>query len=247
VTSSKFCFTILSLFYFLFIFFTTNTHAENFSILAFGDSITQGWKRTSGGYIYGITSPANGSRTTDGYEPELEADFTEQTRHTAYVYNWGYAGETSAEGVNRIDSVLNSRTANFILIMEGANDLYDGVSAATTKANLRFMIQKSLSKSVEPILGTITPNTSTSGGYYIPDGYNPAIEALATEQDVLLADQYSALVGSWALYTSGDGLHLNETGEKIVAQTWLDTLILSQQITSANASIVPILELLLLK
>ena len=200
--------------------------AYTFDILAFGDSITQGKKRDSDGVIYGITLRPNGARTIDGYEPELENDFATQTNHRAYVYNWGYAGESTHQGVNRIDSVLDSREADFILIMEGANDLYAGVSASTTKANLRIMIEKSQGKNTEPIIATVTPNTRRSDGYIIPNNYNPEIKSLASEKDIALADQYTALVGNWSGYNSGDGLHLNDDGERVMAQAWFDAILI---------------------
>ena len=198
--------------------------ALTYDILAFGDSITQGKKIDSDGVSSGILNPPNGARTTDGYEPELENDFATQSSDTAHVYNWGYGGEITYQGVNRIDSVLDSRQADFILIMEGANDLGWGVSASTVKANLRIMIEKSLAKNTEPIIATVTPNTARSNGYIIPNSFNPAIKALALEKNIALADQYAALVGNWSNYHSGDGLHFNDAGERILAQTWFDAI-----------------------
>ena len=207
--------------------FAAQASAYTFLILAFGDSITQGYKRTSDGTIYGITSPPNGARTSDGYEPELENDFATQSNHTAYVYNWGYGGERTYQGVNRIDSVLTSRDADFILIMEGANDLYAGVSASATKANLGIMIDKSLARQTEPIIATVTPNTAPNQpeGYKIPTEYNPAIKYLASEKGITMADQYAALVGNWSSYNSGDGLHLNDSGERVMAQRWYNAIL----------------------
>ena len=221
--------------------------AQTYVILAFGDSITQGLKRDSEGTIYAIVSPPNGERTSDGYEPDLENEFSDHTSHEALVYNWGYWGERSYQGVNRIDSVLDSRVADFILIMEGANDLYEGVSAATTKANLQIMIEKSRLKNTLPIIATITPNTARYDGDLIPVSYNPAIKDLAVETEVALSDQYEALVVDWTGYNSGDNLHLNDVGEQVVARTWFET-ILDNGLISPNPetiSIVPILNLLL--
>jgi lysophospholipase L1-like esterase len=208
------------------LFFGTHGFAYTFHIMAFGDSITQGFKRTADGIRYGILNPPNGARTSDGYEPELENDFAAQTPHTAYVYNWGYGGERTYQGVNRIDTVLDSREADFILIMEGANDLYSGLSASATKTNLSIMIDKSLAKQTVPIIATVTPNTAPNqpDGYIIPASYNPAIKSLASEKGVVLADQYAALVGNWSGYNSGDGLHLNDSGEWVMAQTWFNAI-----------------------
>ena len=217
--------------------------ARTFQVLAFGDSITQGGKITADGTRYGILTPPNGARTTDGYEPELEYDFATQTTHSAYVYNWGWGGEDTVAGVNRIDTVLDSREGDFILIMEGTNDLVHSISSTTTQTNLRIMIDKSRAKRTAPVIATIPPNTSTQyNGDLVSTHYNPAIRSLALEKGIPLADQYAALNSRWADYTSGDGIHLNDLGEKVMAQTWLNTLMGAGKL---DPVLTPILQLLL--
>ena len=132
--------------------------AAHYEILAFGDSITQGVKIDSDGNKTGILSPPAGVRTSDGYEPELEL-LAQTTPDTVYVYNWGYGGERTNVGLDRIDSALASRRAQYILIMEGTNDILAGISTATTIFNLSQMIVKSRNALVEPILATVTPCT----------------------------------------------------------------------------------------
>ena len=213
--------------------------ADTFSIVAFGDSITAGLKRDAAGNVWGITSPPQGARI-GSYAPPLEAKFIQETEHVAYVYNWGYHGELTQEGVNRINSVLFSNNAQFILLMEGANDIIHNVSPATVKFNMGIMIDRARAYGVTPVLGTITPQGSNA------EYWNTQLVALAAEKNVLLADQFGALNSNFWLYNSGDGLHINSTGDNKMAETWLATLKKDKRIgTNAELNMAPIIQFLL--
>jgi len=135
-------------------------------------------------------------------------------------------GETTPEGVNRITTVLKSRSANFILIMEGTNDVRNGISSSTTRTNIGIMIDKSLSWSVIPIMATIPPNSEPAHPVFedrIAYDYNPKLLSLAQEKEVRLADQYNALRPEWPILNK-DNIHPNLEGYKRVAQTWFGAI-----------------------
>lgn len=232
--------------------------AKHYDMLAFGDSISQGMIRGYyGSYIAGITSPQWGTRYTQadgyhGYEPVLESLVSTGSNNLddAYVYNWGYMGETTFGGVNRISTALASRSADIILLLEGANDPYSGISASTTAFNLGVMVDKARAADVTPVTSNLSPNTNTEGPIYwapyIWAAYNPAIADMATAKEVVMADMYNPLAGAngelWASYTSGDGLHLNSTGYKKMASIWYDTLL----VYIKRINLAPVIQLLLL-
>lgn len=227
--------------------------AFGFDVLAFGDSITQGLQRNSSNVIYACTSRGNGRETSCGYGDELEA-FLARAGYPSRVFNWGYSGERTCcvggnDGLSRIDSVLNSRNADFILIMEGANDLYQGLSSSTTKSAISAMVDKARAKNVTPIIATITPNTARGLGFdsQIRRSYNPKIRDLAREKTVLIADQYDAVAGGWRSvpYNSGDGLHVSNRGYQKIAGEWF-RVFESQDFFENKPNITPILNLLLL-
>ncbi len=189
-------------------------------ILTFGDSITKGWP-----YI-----PNNPYGARVGvWQPKLEQLLYDHGIRS-YVYNWGVGGETTPEGVNRISTVLASRHADYILIMEGANDVLNGISSSTTQYDIGVMIDRSLGKGVTPIIGTITPDFYDGRTEYndlIESLYNPKLISVASIKHVRVSDQYEKLRPEWLSYPlhSGDYLHPNIEGYGRIANTWYSTII----------------------
>ncbi len=193
---------------------------EATTILAFGDSITQGLKRNASGHMWGILYHPNGSRV-GGYEPYLEREFSNDG-HVAYVHNWGYSGERTPRGLKRFRSIINVYPGvyDYCLLMEGANDLSDGINANTTAFNLGEMADACVDAGAIPIMTTVTPNTHASSGSLIQSYYNPAIVKTAIAKEVILVDQYAAVYPQWESLNSGDGLHVSDLGEQVMAKEW---------------------------
>ena len=195
--------------------FRTSSALYAYEILTLGDSITRGSIYVEGDGAGRQIGP------TQGFLEEFLSDEGLPSR----VYNWGISGETTFGGLNRINNVLNSRYADFILIMEGANDLYEGISSSTTTENIRAMISRSNAKNVTPIIGSITPNDRTAGfDSKIANDYNPKIAQMTKNENTRLANQYEALIPNWA-GTTYDGLHPDLKGHSIIAKTWFDSII----------------------
>lgn len=216
-------FTILVVALCIVLLFSIESKGETITILAFGDSITQGYKRDRSGDEWGIISPPFGARV-GGYEPYLEGEFSSHAltrKYTVYVHNWGEHGERTDAGTGRIQGILMYHVSyDYCLIMEGANDLYDGISPSTTAFNLGVMIDACRRAAVTPILSTITPNTNVNYGDQIGASYNPEVIKIAESKSVILVDQYSAVNPEWSQLTSGDGLHLNSVGDQVMAREW---------------------------
>ncbi len=215
--------------------------AKHYDVLALGDSITQG--------LYEIPSPQSGTRV-GGYEPRLESQVSSGSngKNDAAIYNWGTMGEYSIGGVNRIDSVLNSRSADYILLMYGANDVFSFISATSVAANVGIMVDKARAKNVEPIISNITPNTNHELGVdfnsYIVFSYNPAIQSMAQDKNVPIADNYAALASGWPFpNASSDGLHPSGTGYQRMAEEWYKIL---DPLINASLNMTPVYMLLLL-
>ena len=164
-------------------------------IVCFGDSITGGYK---------------GVAAYPFYLNDLVGN----------VVNKGVGGEMTSGGVTRISKPLADFQPDTIIIMEGANDAFWGVSASTVKHNLGVMINKSIAAGAVPILSTITPDTyNASVTSSIPNSYNPQIKALASEKGVTLVDSYAAVAANWANLTQ-EGLHTNAAGSLVLAENF---------------------------
>jgi acyl-CoA thioesterase-1 len=188
--------------------------------IALGDSITAGLKRTASGHQSGVTSPPNGGQY-GSYTEELISLLLADVP-SAKIYNWGVHGDRSYQGVSRISSVMSRHAdANCILIMFGANDIYASLSPNDTKANMKLMAERARNAGITPIIATLTPNTTGVGQI---GGYYDKVTELAEETGLSLADQYVSTHPARGIWlnenTSGDGLHLSNTGDLRMAEEW---------------------------
>lgn len=118
-------------------------HAQT-RYVAFGDSITSGV----------------GDETGQGYPPRLE-EMLQRDDPGSTVENAGVPGETTAEGLTRIDEVLDDPTGR-LLLMEGTNDVSRAISSETTVFNLEEMARKSEGAGWEVLHATIVPRRPES-------------------------------------------------------------------------------------
>ncbi len=185
--------------------FAQDETSPKIRIVAFGDSITAGFGATA----YSVY-----------LQQQLDANAC-----NSVVINEGFSGEESFEGAARIESVLARHQPNYILIMEGANDVISGVSAQITAASIATMIDKSIAAGATPIVSSITPNTrSGSELLIIPQVYNPSIQQEAAKRSVRYVDNYAALQGNnWGLYNF-DGLHMTNLGQNVLAQEFFKAI-----------------------
>lgn len=198
---------------------------DPFKCIAIGDSITAGCKRDAG--PINLNEWCNTDRTgetTGGYVDTLQA-LLQNVHADSKVYNYGHPGERSYEGAARINDVMSEHSdANCILIMFGANDRYEELLPTDTSANIKLMADLAIAEGIAPVITTITPNTSCWYCPYGIDEYNVQIEALATGEDIIMADQYGAIEPDWDNNNSGDGLHLSDAGDILAGYEWYETM-----------------------
>lgn len=196
------------------------------TLIAFGDSLTEGCGPVEQ-VIYDEDCGWVGR--TDAYPYFLETYYANDGRDIP-VRNFGWGGETTASGLNRLDAILDNpciQEAKYILIHEGTNDLFHHESEMTTRFNLSQMIDKVRAKGFEPLLATVTPDLDHPWKNIVL--LNDYIRSLAQEKDVVLVDLYNELVGSWNAYVNppgcyGDQLHPNTLGLQYMAAVWYESL-----------------------
>jgi len=219
--------------------------AEPVTIAAFGDSITRG-------YPY-HTDNANGIPNNGGYIPTLQSQLNGQDWE-ATVLNFGYPGERvslgSIPGKHRIavsdghpHAVLGSHP-DYVLIMEGTNDLPMGVGPGYVGDALRYAVDKVQDAEKIAVIGTLLPRFDKNSWVDI-SGLNSNIFQIAADREIEVADLYHAS-GNWNSLMTSDGLHPNTSGYSVMAGEWFDALQLALPEPPPPPVVTPMLYLLLL-
>lgn len=189
--------------------------ADRGTIVFFGDSLTAG---------FGLSNPAH-----EAY-PALIGQKIESAHLPWRVVNAGVSGETSADGLRRIDWILRQPVDVFVLAL-GANDGLRGVAPETTRANLDGIIDRVRSRypAVRILLAgmRMPPNM---GEDYARE-FAAIFPAVAKKEGVPLIPFLLEGVGGRAEFNQPDGMHPTAAGHRMIAESvWAALLpILNQQ------------------
>jgi acyl-CoA thioesterase-1 len=164
-------------------------------IVAFGDSLTAG--------VAGRSYPDN-----------LQ-DILDRNGFHYRVDNQGISGDTSTDGLARLDNVI-AQHPRLVLLEFGGNDGLRGVPVSATEKNLDEMIRRLRRESIPIVLLGIT----------LPPNYGPDYVKPFTEMFPKLARKYQLKLMPFLLVhvyqTSSlmqpDGIHPNGDGNAIVAR-----------------------------
>ena len=132
--------------------------------------------------------------------------------------NAGLSGETTADGVNRIDWVLQQPVDVFVLEL-GANDMLRGLPITESKKNLQTMLDKVKSKNPSckiVVAGMLAP--PNLGANYT-NAFRDMYPNLAKNNGATLIPFLLENVGGIPSLNLPDGIHPNPEGQKIVAET----------------------------
>ena len=131
--------------------------------------------------------------------------------------NAGLSGETTADGVNRVDWVLQQPVDIFVLEL-GGNDMLRGLPVTESKKNLQAMLDKVKAKYPGcklVIAGMIAP--PNLGATYT-DAFRDMYPLLAKKNGAVLIPFLLENVGGIPELNLPDGIHPNVEGQKIVAE-----------------------------
>jgi lysophospholipase L1-like esterase len=157
-------------------------------VLAFGDSLTFGT---------GVTA--------DETYPAVLAGLIGRK-----VVRDGVPGETTAQGLERLEASLETHRPRLLLLCLGGNDLLRRVDAAQIESNLRAMVQLARSHGAEVVLIGV-PEPALFGGTA------PLYRRLAAELRVLLEEEtVTDVLRDEAL--KSDPIHPNAEGYRRIAQ-----------------------------
>lgn len=171
-------------------------------LVAFGDSLTAGpgiedWRRTFPGLL----------------QADLDAK-----GYGLQVINRGRSGDTSAQGLARLQEALDLGHVEVFILQLGANDGFKKLPIAETRANLNEIIRRAKAVGARVLLC----------GWEPPDGDREPMRKmyadLARENDVSLMPLFLKDVANDPSRLQSDGVHPNEDGAKVVEQNVLTAL-----------------------
>ena len=169
-----------------------NPLGEN--IICFGDSLTYG----------------TGAARDKSYPARLSEMIGQP------IINAGIPGNTTADGLERLETDVLERSPRIVLITLGGNDLKNGVRKDVAYKNLKAIIEAIQAEGGLVILGGIK--------FIILDkGYGEMYKKLAKETDIILIQNVlSGLVGK-DKYMS-DPIHPNAAGYEIMAKRFHEAI-----------------------
>ena len=179
--------------------------AEPVTIAALGDSLTQGF----------------GLPAEQGFVPQLERWLVAKDADVQLI-NAGVSGDTTAGGLARAAWTLTPDVDAMIVTL-GGNDLLRGIDPATSKANLKGILEAADSANVEVLLV----------GMQAPGNFGPEYKAafdgmypdLAEGFDTLYMESFFEGLGTGDLsaarkYMQADGIHPNAEGVTKVVEAF---------------------------
>src|SRR5690554_3291620 len=166
-----------------------------------------------------------GNSLTAGYGIEPEDSFTgiiqqriDSLELSYQVINGGLSGETTASGLNRLDWFLEEEPYIFVLEL-GGNDGLRGIAVSETRENLRKIIQKVKSNYPQTHILLAGMQIPPNMGQEYSREFKSMFEELAEEEQVQLIPFLLEGVAGDPNLNLPDGIHPNEAGNKIVADT----------------------------
>ncbi|KQM77101.1 hypothetical protein ASE74_17720 [Pedobacter sp. Leaf216] len=166
-----------------------------------------------------------------GFQTMLQNNFLNcYTNKVVDITNHGIGGQTTFQGLLRIDNAIANRTG-FIVIDMGINDALSIAagkgSLAQTVSNMRVFITSSLKQKLVPIICTLQFVDDRTNKSYVAvntniRNINAAYRKLATEYKIYLADVNAAMRRDFTLYQ--DAFHPNARGYRLVSYVIFDAV-----------------------
>ncbi len=173
-------------------------------ILAFGDSLVQGY-----GLSEGKPFPA-----------QLQQALRAQG-HDVRVTNAGSSGDTTEAGLNRLDWVLRERTDAVIVVL-GANDALRGIDPAVTRRNLNKILATLSAKDLPTLLAGMKAPRNMGRDYV--ERFDAIYPELAERHDAVFYPFFLKGVAQKPGLNQSDGIHPNAEGVRVIVETMLPSV-----------------------
>jgi acyl-CoA thioesterase I len=168
---------------------------------------------------------ALGTSLTQGYNLPPGTDFTavlqarlQKAGFDATIVNAGVSGDTSADGLARLDWALN-QPYDAAIVEFGSNDALRGLDVAQTQANLDALLVKLKGKGLTVMLAGMKAPRNLGPEYVA--AFDAIYPALAKKHGVLLYPFFLDGVAADLKLNQADGIHPNEAGTQIIVTRML--------------------------
>ena len=169
-------------------------------VLLFGDSLMSGYGLPEKDHLSVILEK---SLKSEGYEIQ--------------VFNGSVSGDTSLDGLDRIEDELSGESYDLIIIGLGANDMLRRINPNQTKQNLDKIINIILDNNIKVILAGMV--ASPTNGLSYKKKFDKIYPDLSKKFELELIPFLLNGVAFNPNFNQDDGLHPNEKGVLIIAET----------------------------
>ena len=184
----------------------TNKLDDVNEILLFGDSLMSG---------YGLKEKQTLSII-------LENDLKE-AGYNIKVVNGSVSGDTSEDGLDRIEEYTPDSDIDLIVLGLGANDMLRRINPDQTENNLRKIIEIIKTKNIKIILAGM--KASPTNGLAYKKKFDDIFPKLAEEYDLNLIPFLLKKVALNPKFNQSDGIHPNYEGAKVISETIKENII----------------------
>ena len=184
-----------------------NNKLENVNkILLFGDSLMSGY----------------GLKKNQALSIILENDLKE-AGYNIKIINGSVSGDTSEDGLDRIEEYTSGGDIDLIVLGLGANDMLRRINPDQTENNLRKIIEIIKTKNIKIILTGM--KASPTNGLAYKKKFDDIFPKLAEEYDLTLIPFLLKKVALNPKLNQSDGIHPNFEGAKVISETIKESII----------------------
>ena len=176
------------------------------NVLLFGDSLMSG---------YGLKEDQTLSII-------LEKDLKD-AGYNIKVINGSVSGDTSEDGLDRIEEYVSNSDIDLIVLGLGANDMLRRINPDQTENNLRKIIEIIKAKNIKIILAGM--KASPTNGLAYKKKFDDIFPNLAEEYDLTLIPFLLKKVALNPKLNQSDGIHPNFEGAKVISETIKESII----------------------
>lgn len=179
---------------------------KSYKILAFGDSLTAGYRLAA----------------KDSYPAQLEQILLSEG-YKVSITNAGVSGDTSEQGLRRVEWALKQDKYDIVLLALGANDGLRQLPVNKMEDNLNQIVDKFQESGSKVLLLGMKLPPNLYRNYRI--GFEEAFSKVATQQKIPFMDFLLEGVAANSSLNLEDQIHPNAEGYKVVASNVKNFLI----------------------